>query len=88
MMLGIYLESLINIVSQFTLMASIKKNKPSFHHAASPQIATTLYEHVLKAMKETYGPQKEEKVKSGIFQAYMEVGLVNDGPVTIELVSR
>ncbi|KAK9452860.1 D-Tyr tRNAtyr deacylase-like domain-containing protein [Dipodascopsis uninucleata] len=75
-------------VSQFTLMASVKKNKPSFHHAASPQVATSLYEQVLANLKAEYGPDKEDRIQAGVFQAYMQVQLINDGPVTFELSTK
>ncbi|KAK9478810.1 D-Tyr tRNAtyr deacylase-like domain-containing protein [Lipomyces japonicus] len=73
-------------ISQFTLMASVKKSKPSFHRAESPKLANQIYEHVLANMRIQHG--LGDKVKDGQFGAYMQVGLVNDGPVTIELASR
>ncbi|KEF62936.1 D-tyrosyl-tRNA(Tyr) deacylase [Exophiala aquamarina CBS 119918] len=66
-------------VSQFTLFASTKKgNKPDFHGAAKPEIAKELYEHFLSSIRAQY---LQERVKDGIFQAMMQVALVNDGPV-------
>ncbi|MCJ1298775.1 D-tyrosyl-tRNA(Tyr) deacylase [Hypocenomyce scalaris] len=70
-------------VSQFTLLASTKKgSKPDFHGAAGGDQAKELYYHFFSKVQELYEP---EKVKNGVFQAFMEVGLVNDGPVTLEI---
>ncbi|KAJ4419247.1 D-tyrosyl-tRNA(Tyr) deacylase [Gnomoniopsis sp. IMI 355080] len=70
-------------VSQFTLLASTKKgNKPDFHGALGGDEAKRLYQHFFDKVQEGYG---KEKVKNGVFQAMMEVALVNDGPVTLEL---
>jgi D-tyrosyl-tRNA(Tyr) deacylase len=67
-------------ISQFTLMASTRKgNKPDFHGAAKPEIAKVLYEHFLATVQSLHSA---EKVKDGVFQAMMEVALVNDGPVS------
>jgi D-tyrosyl-tRNA(Tyr) deacylase len=71
---------LIRVVSQFTLLASVKKgNKPDFHQSASGVKAKTLYELFYKKVGELYQP---EKVKDGLFAAMMDVALVNDGPVS------
>ncbi|KAF2841907.1 D-tyrosyl-tRNA deacylase-like protein [Patellaria atrata CBS 101060] len=70
-------------VSQFTLLASTKKgNKPDFHKSASGEMAKVLYKTFFNKVQEIYSP---DKVKDGIFQAMMDVALVNDGPVTIEI---
>jgi D-tyrosyl-tRNA(Tyr) deacylase len=67
------------IVSQFTLLASMKKgNKPDFHQSASGDKARTLYETFFKKVGALYEP---DKVKDGLFAAMMDVALVNDGPV-------
>lgn len=69
-------------VSQFTLLASTKKgSKPDFHGAAAGDKARELYNHFYAKVQEIYDP---EKVKNGVFQAMMEVGLVNDGPVGVD----
>ncbi|KAK5628786.1 hypothetical protein RRF57_004501 [Xylaria bambusicola] len=70
-------------VSQFTLLASTKKgNKPDFHGAAGGEEARNLYEYFFEKVRQSYAP---DKVKNGVFQAMMEVALVNDGPVTLEI---
>ncbi|KAK8207634.1 D-tyrosyl-tRNA(Tyr) deacylase [Zalaria obscura] len=61
------------------LCASTKKgNKPDFHKSAPPSQAKELYDHFVAKVQSLY---KEEQVKNGVFQAMMDVGLVNDGPV-------
>lgn len=68
-------------VSQFTLLASTKKgNKPDFHGALGGDEAKRLYQYFFDKVTEGYGT---EKVKNGVFQAMMEVALVNDGPVCL-----
>ncbi|KAL2264452.1 hypothetical protein VTK26DRAFT_17 [Humicola hyalothermophila] len=70
-------------VSQFTLLASTKKgSKPDFHGAMGGDEAKRLYEYFYRKVQEGY---TADKVKNGVFQAMMEVALVNDGPVTLEL---
>ena len=73
------------IISQFTLHASTKKgNRPSYIRSAGPDKAIPLYEHFISLMeKESPG-----KVFTGEFGAYMQVELVNDGPVTINIDTR
>ena len=70
----------ILLVSQFTLHASTKKgNRPSYIQAARPEIAIPLYESFIRALESNLG----KAVQTGVFGANMQVGLVNDGPVTI-----
>ncbi|KAF1987564.1 hypothetical protein K402DRAFT_353866 [Aulographum hederae CBS 113979] len=72
-------------VSQFTLLASTKKgNKPDFHKSAPAEKAKELYKTFFRKVQELHG---EEKVKDGIFQAMMDVSLVNDGPVGVNFES-
>ena len=67
------------VVSQFTLIADTTKgNRPSFSHAARPEVAEPLYERFCSALRELGVP-----VETGVFGAHMDVELVNDGPVTI-----
>ena len=71
-------------VSQFTLMADTRKGRrPSFIDAAPPEMALPLYEHFVRALREL-----GLTVATGVFQAYMQVALVNDGPVTVLLESK
>ena len=68
------------VVSQFTLHASTKKgNRPSYIHAAKPDIAVPLYEGFLSKFETDLG----KSVGKGEFGADMKVALVNDGPVTV-----
>jgi D-tyrosyl-tRNA(Tyr) deacylase len=71
------------VVSQFTLIADTKHRKgtrPSFTHAARPEVAEPLYERFCQALRDLDVP-----VETGVFGARMQVELVNDGPVTIIL---
>ena len=74
------------LVSQFTLLASTKKgSKPDFHGAAGVEKAKELYDRFFARVQELYD---SEKVKNGVFQAMMQVGLVNDGPVGVDYRSE
>ncbi len=69
------------IISQFTLAADVSAgNRPSFTGAANPELGRALYERLLATARALH-----PVVASGAFGADMQVGLVNDGPVTIPL---
>jgi D-tyrosyl-tRNA(Tyr) deacylase len=71
------------LVSQFTLYGDCRKGRrPSFDAAAPAGQARDLYEYVVAKIRE-----KGLVAKSGVFQAHMDVELVNHGPVTLMLES-
>jgi D-tyrosyl-tRNA(Tyr) deacylase len=73
----------ILVVSQFTLYGDCRKGRrPSFIAAAHPDKGIILYQEFIEAITKLGVP-----VKTGIFQAMMDVQLINDGPVTIMLDS-
>ena len=72
----------ILVVSQFTLAGTLQKgNRPDYSGAAAPDDAKVLYEYFIKKLKEL----GVETVEAGVFGAYMDVSLKNDGPVTLIL---
>jgi D-tyrosyl-tRNA(Tyr) deacylase len=72
------------VVSQFTLYGDVRKGRrPSFNDAARPEVAEPLVEAFATAL-EALGV----RVARGRFGAYMQVELVNDGPVTLVLDSE
>lgn len=72
-------------VSQFTLMASLKKgNRPSYSRAARPELSRPLFD----AFTERLSAVLSRPVETGRFGVEMKVSLVNDGPVTLWLDSR
>jgi len=67
------------VVSQFTLYGECRNGRrPDFFSAAKEPKASQLYEKFVKEVKQELG-----KVQTGEFGAYMEVALINDGPVTL-----
>jgi D-tyrosyl-tRNA(Tyr) deacylase len=68
------------IVSQFTLAADLRGNRPGFSPAAAPDDGKRLYEHFTTSMAAEGIP-----TANGVFGADMDVSLVNQGPVTIWL---
>ena len=72
------------VVSQFTLYGDCRKGRrPSFDDAAPPEQARALYEYFIQRLKSS-----NIAVETGVFQAEMEVHLINDGPVTFILDSK
>ena len=74
----------ILVVSQFTLCADTRKGRrPAFIGAAEPKMAENMYDQYCKKLQLLNIP-----VSKGQFGASMDIGLINDGPVTIILDSR
>lgn len=72
------------VVSQFTLYADTRGGRrPSYIQAAPPEEAVKLYEEFVRLLRAA-----GVTVATGVFQAHMQVELVNDGPVTILLDSE
>lgn len=71
----------ILLISQFTLAADLSRgNRPGFDNAEEPQKANAMYEYFIKQLK-----AKGIEPQTGVFQADMKVGLINDGPATFWL---
>ncbi len=74
----------ILVVSQFTLLGDCRRGRrPSFSDSADPVKARDFYNKFVN-----YLIEQGEKVATGVFQAYMEVELLNDGPVTLIIDSE
>jgi D-tyrosyl-tRNA(Tyr) deacylase len=72
------------VVSQFTLYGDVRRGKrPSFDAAARPEEANRLYEYFVAKIRAA-----GLRCETGVFQAMMDVELVNQGPVTILLDSE
>ncbi|KAL9958138.1 hypothetical protein ACROYT_G035110 [Oculina patagonica] len=69
-------------VSQFTLQAVLKGNKPDYHLAMGAEQSEAFYQDFLRHMRKVY---RADAVKDGKFAAYMQVHIQNDGPVTISI---
>lgn len=71
-------------ISQFTLYANISKGKrPSFSQSMAAAEAEVLYDYFC-----TYCQSQGREVKKGVFGAYMDIALVNEGPITIIIDSK
>ncbi|MDF2953138.1 MAG: D-aminoacyl-tRNA deacylase [Thermodesulfobacterium sp.] len=71
----------ILLISNFTVCGFLKKGtRPTFHLAESPEVAKDLLSKLAQKIRE-----KEVSVKEGVFGVYMQIKLVNDGPVTLFL---
>ena len=78
------IDGSIMIVSQFTLCGDTTKgNRPSYINAIQPKYSKPLYDSFIEYIKSCYS-----KVESGIFQANMDISLVNNGPVTLIVRSK
>lgn len=76
----------VMVVSQFTLYGDTRKgNRPSYTEAAPPDDAERLYNEFVRFLRQSLG---DEKVRTGVFRAMMDVELVNDGPVTVLVESK
>ena len=72
------------VVSQFTLLGDVRRGRrPAFDQAAPPDVARSAYDALLTRLRTS-----SLAIEAGVFQARMQVELVNDGPVTILLDSR
>jgi D-tyrosyl-tRNA(Tyr) deacylase len=72
------------VISQFTLYADCRKGRrPSFVHAAPPEVAAPLVDHFVERLRQT----GVRRIESGEFGAMMLVEIHNDGPFTIVLDS-
>ena len=71
----------ILLISQFTLLGDTRKGRrPNFMNAAPPDVAQKLYQRFIREFQ-----NREVSVQTGRFQAYMQVSINNDGPVTLIL---
>ena len=77
------IEGEVLVISQFTLYGDCRKGRrPNFGLAGSPDRAKELYEQFIQLVGDNVA------VQSGVFQAHMQIALINDGPVTMWLDSK
>lgn len=75
----------ILLISQFTICGNLKKgNRPSFNHAATPELALHLFEQAAVELEKQMG----KSVARGQFGAHMDINAQLNGPVTLNLDSR
>lgn len=78
-------EGELLVISQFTLLGDARKGRrPNFMKALSPDESEKIYQEFCETIREKYNLP----VKTGTFQEYMEVEIINDGPVTLLLDSN
>ncbi|UMZ73244.1 D-aminoacyl-tRNA deacylase [Natranaerofaba carboxydovora] len=78
-------EGELLVISQFTLLGDARKGRrPNFMKALSPDESEKIYQVFCETIREKYNLP----VKTGTFQEYMEVEIINDGPVTLLLDSN
>jgi len=71
------------VISQFTLYGDCRKGRrPSFTMAMEPKKAEKLYKYFIDLIR-----KNQLVVKEGVFGAYMDISLINDGPVTFVIDS-
>lgn len=73
------------VVSQFTLHAVLKGNRPDFHLSMEPTRAREFFDNFVELLRRSYVP---ERIQTGQFGAYMEVSSKIDGPVTLTLDTK
>ena len=72
------------VISQFTIFGDCRKGRrPSYGQSAPPQKAKELYEKFIELLVDL-----GIKTETGIFQAHMEVSLLNNGPITLIVDSK
>ena len=70
------------VASQFTLYGDCRKGKrPGFDKSAPPDVAEAMYDYFVEVLRD----EAPFEIETGVFQAHMDVSLVNDGPVTLLL---
>ena len=66
------------------IQADDHEDRPSYIDAAKPEISVPLYEKFVQLLQK----ELQKEIKTGVFGADMQVGLINDGPVTIIIDSK